>query len=130
MEHDARWFAHLPQPANGKIVHVPCDGDCWTADASSPYVRAIMSGSPWDIVVIDGMARNTCAGVVANHLSPSGLVILDDAENMELAPAQAELARQGLGRIDFWGIKPGIGTLRCTTVFSRDFNPWLIPDQR
>lgn len=128
VEHDAAWFARLAQPRNGRIMHVPCDGTWWEADDESPYVQTIARGAPWDVVVIDGMARNACARVALDYLTPAGLVILDDTDRRESATAQRELSARGFGRLDFWGFKPGIGIHACTTVFSRDFNPWLVSE--
>ncbi|WP_148086391.1 class I SAM-dependent methyltransferase [Micromonospora sp. HM5-17] len=125
VEHDPGWFARLPQPPNGRIVHVPCTGTWWETDDDAPYVRAIADGAPWDVVVIDGMGRNTCARVAADHLTATGLVVLDDTDNAASLPAQTALADRGLGRLDFWGFKPGMSTRLCTSVFSRDFNAWL-----
>ncbi|MGI5215893.1 hypothetical protein [Plantactinospora sp. CA-290183] len=125
VEHDPGWFARLPQPPNGRILHVPCVGTWWETDEPAPYVRAIADGAPWDVVVIDGMGRNTCARAAVDHLSATGLVVLDDTDNPASRPAQAVLTDRGLGRLDFWGLKPGMPTRLCTSVFSRDFNAWL-----
>jgi hypothetical protein len=126
VEHDPGWFAQLPQPPSGRILYIPCQGTWWEADEAAPYVRAIADGAPWDVIVVDGMGRTTCARVATNYLSPSGLLVLDDTDSAESVAAQAALTSQGLGRLDFWGFKPGIGSLRCTSVFSRDFNSWLV----
>ncbi|MBE1488712.1 class I SAM-dependent methyltransferase [Plantactinospora soyae] len=125
VEHDPGWFARLPQPPNGKINYVPCEGTWWETDVRAPYVRAIADGAPWDVIVIDGMARNTCARIAADHLTPAGMVVLDDTDNAASVPGQVELADRGLGRLDFWGLKPGIGTRTCTSVFGRDIDSWL-----
>jgi hypothetical protein len=125
VEHDPGWFAQLPQPPSGKIVYVPCESTWWEADDRAPYVRAIAQGSPWDVVIIDGMARNTCARVAYDYLATAGLVILDDTDKAESVPAQAELTRRGLRRLDFWGFKPGVASRCCTSAFSLDFNTWL-----
>lgn len=125
VEHDPGWFARLPQPPNGRIRYVPCEGTWWETDERAPYVRAVADGAPWDVIVIDGMARNTCARIAANHLSPTGMVVLDDTDNVASLPAQVALAERGLGRLDLWGFKPGIGTRLCTSVFGRDIDAWL-----
>jgi hypothetical protein len=131
VEHNAGWHARLPQPPNGEIRHVPCDDDqLWDGDEEAPYARAIEDGAPWDIVVIDGRLRTTCARVAPRYLTPTGLVILDDSEMDTSLEAQATLAGYGLGRLDFWGFKPGIPTMTCTTAFGRDFNHWLLPQSR
>lgn len=125
VEHDPEWFTQLPQPPNGKIIYVPCEGTWWEADEEAPYVRAVADGAPWDVIVIDGMARHACARVASKYLSSAGLVILDDTNTAQSVEAQAELTNRGLGRLDFWGLKPGITSRCCTSMFSRDFNSWL-----
>ncbi|MFI7433218.1 hypothetical protein [Micromonospora haikouensis] len=127
VEHDAAWFAQLPQPANGEIRHVPCADGWWDGSADSPYVTAIADGAPWDVVVIDGASRTVCARVAPKYLAPSGLVVLDDTDLATTDPAAAELAAHGLGRLDLWGFKPGVQRMTCTSVFSWDFNHWLLP---
>ncbi|WP_320066985.1 hypothetical protein [Micromonospora sp. RTGN7] len=130
VEHDPDWFARLPQPNNGRIIHVPGDGARWDTDPNAPYVRAAAAGAPWDMIVVDGMARTTCAAAAPDHLHPHGLVVLDDTDHPGLVDAQEELTRRGMGRIDFWGFKPGIGLHGCTSVFAWDFNHWLVAGSR
>jgi hypothetical protein len=125
VEHDEAWFARLAPPRNGRILLRPYRGGWWDADDTAAYVRAIERGAPWHVVMVDGTARTACARVAADHLTPDGMVILDDTDREKSRPAQRELSGRGLGRLDFWGFKPGIGTRACTTVFGRDFNPWL-----
>ncbi|MEO3779171.1 hypothetical protein ABGB16_20460 [Micromonospora sp. B11E3] len=127
VEHDAAWYARLPQPANGEIRHVPCADGWWDGSEDSPYVRAIANGAPWDVVVIDGSSRTVCARVAPKYLSPSGLVVLDDTDLSTTDPAAEELAAYGLGRLDFWGFKAGVHRMTCTSIFSWDFNHWLLP---
>ncbi|MDG4780345.1 class I SAM-dependent methyltransferase [Micromonospora sp. WMMD961] len=127
VEHDAEWFRRVPQPRHGRVVHVPCDGTWWEADGAAPYVRAIEAGAPWDVIIIDGMARTTCSRLAHEYLTPSGLVVLDDTDRPTTRPADDALTAQGFGRLDFWGFKPGLGVDACTTVFSRDFNAWMVP---
>jgi hypothetical protein len=125
VEHDPDWHAQLPQPPQGRILLIPCAGTWWEAAEDSPYVRAVASGAPWDVIVIDGMARTTCARQAVHHLTPTGIVVLDDTDRATTRPAEAALTAQGLGRLDLWGFKPGLGVNACTSVFGRDFNPWM-----
>lgn len=125
VEHDEAWFGRLRQPHNGRIVLRPHPGDWWHGQDDTPYVQAIGDGAPWDVVVIDGAARTACARVAADHLTETGLVVLDDTNSPASTEAQQVLGHRGLGRLDFWGFKPGVGTSACTTIFGRDLNPWL-----
>jgi hypothetical protein len=126
VEHDKEWFGRVPQPMNGRILFRPHTGDWWGTEEDHPYVRALADRAPWDVIVIDGIARTACARIATDHLAHTGLVILDDTNDEHSIAAQRELSRRGLGRLDFWGFKPGAGTRACTTVYGRDFNPWLI----
>ncbi|MDG4801826.1 class I SAM-dependent methyltransferase [Micromonospora sp. WMMD980] len=127
VEHDADWARRLRQRGDGQVLHVPCDGTWWDADEDAPYVRAVEAGRPWDVIIIDGMARTTCARLAPRHLTPAGLVVLDDTDRPTTRPADQSLTDQGFGRLDFWGFKPGLGIDACTTIFSRDFNSWMVP---
>jgi hypothetical protein len=127
VEHDPEWYAQLPQPDNGEIRHVPCADGWWDGAEDSPYVRSIADGAPWDVVVIDGSSRTICARVAPRYLSRSGLIVLDDTDLPTTDPAAKELAAYGLGRLDFWGFKAGVHRMACTSIFSWDFNHWLLP---
>jgi hypothetical protein len=126
VEHDKEWFGRVPQPLNGRILLRPHHGDWWETEENHPYVRAVADRAPWDVIVIDGTARTACARIASDHLTPAGLIILDDTNDELSAAAQRELSLRGHGRLDFWGFKPGTGTRACTTVYGRDFNPWLV----
>ncbi|SCE66036.1 class I SAM-dependent methyltransferase [Micromonospora mirobrigensis] len=130
VEHDASWHAQLTPPSNGELRYVPCTDGWWEGSEDSPYVRSIADGGPWDVVLIDGASRTVCARVAPHHLTPHGLVVLDDTDLATTDPAAKELAAHGLGRLDFWGFKPGVDRLTCTSVFGRDFNHWLLPRGR
>ena len=54
----------------------------------------------WDIIIIDGMLRNTCAVRAAQIIAPRGLVILDNSDREQYGPAHAALHH--LRRVDYW----------------------------
>jgi len=60
----------------------------------------------FDVVVIDGVARNLCARVALECVKPGGLVVFDNAERPQYEPGHALLAAAGLVRVDFWGPGP------------------------
>lgn len=127
VEHDPEWFTESSAYLRADVRLVPCRGDWYFDAGDSQYVETVADGAPWDVIVIDGVARNTCAAQVHDKLNPLGLVVLDDTHNPLLRPAQASLAEQGFGRIDFWGLRPGSGYEGCTSVFSRSFDGLLLP---
>lgn len=61
---------------------------------------------PFDVVVVDGVARNLCARVALECLKPGGLVVFDNAERPHYEPGHTLLAAAGLVRVDFWGPGP------------------------
>ena len=125
VEHDREWFELQEQPANGALVLRECDGDWFNTKLPSPYLDVADDDSPWDVVIVDGMARQTCSEQVGRFVRPGGLVVLNDTHLSESIGAQEALHQMGLGRIDFWGFKPGIGIDTCTSVYSTDFDSWV-----
>ncbi len=113
-------------PDNARITLRLSDAD-WYSDPQGSYVQAAYEGGPWDVVVIDGVGRNDCAAAASDLVLPDGLVVLDDTHNPLLVSAQEHLRKQGFGRIDFWGLRPGSSVEGATSVFSKDFNRWLLP---
>lgn len=127
IEHDHDWASRLTQPVNGRIALAQCTGDWWKIKTSDEYLRIGLASAPWDLVIIDGMGRVTCAENADALCAPDGLVVLDDTHGDRNLAGRIALAEQGFGRIDFWGFKPGIGVDTCTSVFCRNFNAWLPP---
>jgi hypothetical protein len=128
VEHDSQWFARLRQPEHGTILCEPCSGTWWEGydpDQDS-YLRAIIAGAPWDVVVVDGMARNAAVQYALDHLNPEGIIVVDDTHNSQSASGQRTLARAGFGRVDFEGVKPGLGIVQTTTVFSMAWQRWAV----
>ena len=126
IEHAAEWYA---KSAGFPIVLRDPDGGPYHGAADSPYLEAGRVGAPWDVVLVDGMARVTCVEHIDDFVAADGLVVLDDTDLPELQPARESLIRDGFAAIDFWGFKPWLGIETCTSVYSRDFGKWLSSDQ-
>lgn len=125
VEHDAQWFHRIPKPANGTIRLVECPGPWWTAPhGHEQYVSSIEPGGPWDVVLIDGMARSQSTAAALVNLVHDGLIILDDTDLEPTAAALAILEKAAFARVDFVGFRPGMGELTCTSVFSRNLGHW------
>ncbi len=75
-----------------------------------------------DLVSIDGRDRVRSVLRAIERLSPRGVLVLDDAERPQYAPALAALAAAGFRAIEFWGISAGYASNKCTTVFYRPGN--------
>lgn len=102
-------------PANAHVAVHPA--------ASAAYLGAIESCVPApEIVCVDGNDRVRCVSAAIPRLHPGGVVVLDDAERPEYAPARHELASRGFRSVEFWGLAPGIVTQKCTAVYYRPEN--------
>ncbi len=117
VEHDEIFAAQLrPQlPANARLLVHPA--------ASEAYANAVAECSPPpDLVSVDGVDRVRCVQAALLRLAAGGVLVLDDAERPEYAPAHAALAAAGFRPVEFWGLAPCRVERKCTTVFYRSNN--------
>ena len=75
----------------------------------------------FDIIVVDGMARQLCGFVAADVIKDDGFIILDNSDRWQYNSLQRYLVNKGFGRIDFWGSGPKNTVDWCTSFFSRKF---------
>ncbi len=128
VDHDEEWIARVRStaPSNARISYQACAGTEVSAPEGDPYVgAAAATGLKFDVIVIDGRARVSCAAEVSKSLAPDGLVLLDNSDRPKLAPAHDTLASQGFGRIDFVGLAPGGTNVVATSAFCRSWTRWL-----
>lgn len=127
VEHDQAWEQKVrPRlPANASLSFVrTAVGDADALD-DDPYLSPLLQeGRPFDLIVVDGLARNACVRKSFDHLAEGGMILLDDGDRLAYRPAHDALAAAGFGRIDFYGPRPGVGLMSTTCVFSRDFDTW------
>ena len=128
VEHDESWVNKVRAlvPGNVTLQFVPpLKGDA-PEQRYGPYVSAItgQDEAGFDIVVVDGEARNACCELALPYLQPGGLLILDNSDRPEFEPANTFLLGQGFARIDFVGPVPGDVGWSSTSVYSRDFSGW------
>lgn len=76
----------------------------------------------FDVIVIDGAARNACAGFVSELITESGVVIWDNSDRDEYAPGFKLLLKQGFKRVDFIGMGPINIYEWSTSIFYRHNN--------
>jgi hypothetical protein len=117
VEHDAAFAARLRPllPANARVAVRP--------EGSDEYLAEIAAmAAPPEIVCIDGRDRVRCAAFAIRHAAPAGVIVFDDTERPQYAPALAVLAAAGFRRIEFWGMSPGSELHRATTIFYRPEN--------
>jgi hypothetical protein len=123
VEHDEVWAKRQGSRFNDNVelLYRPCFGSEDWAPADDPYV-ATLSGYPqgrFDVIVVDGMARNTCMEVVSGYAQASEIVIVDNADRPAYYPGIEALQAAGFGRIDFVGPNIVQGVFSCTSVFAR-----------
>ncbi len=71
----------------------------------------------FDIVVVDGMARNLCTWAAIKHFRKGGFIVFDNSERDSYSLAYTMLADEGYRRIDFSGLGPINPYSWCTSVF-------------
>lgn len=123
VEHDESWVDELRPRLrpNVNLLHRACRGDeDWSPD-DDPYVQALdrFPAGSFDVVLIDGMARNSCARAAINQIDGHGIVVLDNADRPAYHPAIDALHAANFGRIDFVGPTVVQGVFSSTSVFAR-----------
>ncbi|RZJ43959.1 MAG: FkbM family methyltransferase [Brevundimonas sp.] len=118
VEHDAAWAEEIrPQlPDSVDYHHEPLvpGGD---------YSRkAETLGGPYDIVIVDGRDRVNSALSSRSTLSPSGVIIWDNAERRRYTKGCEQLLASGFRRLDFHGMGPIAGNPTVTSIFYRPDN--------
>ncbi len=78
----------------------------------------------FDVIVVDGMARNACARLAAQRLKPDGFIVFDNSDRSEYDDAYAYLIDAGFARIDYWGPGPINAYEWCTSVFTKSLKPF------
>lgn len=73
----------------------------------------------FDVIVVDGMARELTAWCASRRLKPGGFIIFDNADRAAYADAYRLLLDQGFVRIDFWGCGPLGSQEWCTALFTK-----------
>jgi hypothetical protein len=106
VEHDAAWAAtvqqHLPAHAEVRVVGPePVTGPGATTSSKkghegldfTKYVDAIEQvGGRFDLIVIDGRAREACLGPALRHLAPGGWIVFDNVDRRRYREAIAQHA--------------------------------------
>jgi hypothetical protein len=128
VEHDESWANRVRPlvPHNVELHFVPLSASDVPEKRSATYVSAIAAQQQggFDIVVVDGEARNACCQAALPYLQHNGLLILDNSDWPEFEPANTLLLEQGFGRMDFIGPVPGNVGWSSTSVYARDFLAW------
>ena len=103
VEHDQSWGEVVRRAAPAELdLHVcpPTEGEGFESRMSEgsfrDYVTRIDSYGMFDLVVVDGRARNDCMKYGAGHVTPGGMLVLD---NSERTPISARRGHPGSARV-------------------------------
>jgi hypothetical protein len=111
VEHNPTWFQEMTQhaPQGATILHRTERG---------AYANAIAGhGDAFNIVVVDGVWRDSCADACLPYLAPDGMLILDNSDwYWETA---ARLRSKGLFEVSFSGFGPVNDYTWTTSIFFR-----------
>lgn len=117
VEHDKNWYEKVKAnlPANAEIVYREREDNYYAKEVSA-------SENKYEIIIIDGVARNNCVYESVNSLSQNGVIIFDNSEREDYKSSIEFLFSQGFKKIDFWGMCPVTPINTCTSVFYKDGN--------
>ena len=126
VEFDAGWADYVRKNAGESAI-------IQREDNVDQYAASITNYEQnFDIIIVDGAARQACARFAIDKLSKDGFIILD---NSEAYPSVAKfLSESGLIQVDFIGPAPLVHNFQATSFFFRrthemlsDNAPKLIP---
>jgi len=115
VESDPRWHAELSvNPVPRLTIHLRTEKE--------PYLSCLSEqGIGFDLIVIDGRWRRSCARLAPGHLSEGGIIVMD---NTDWYPHTVrDLRAAGFWQVDFSGFGPVNGFTWTTSIF-------LGPDRR
>lgn len=118
VEDVAPFAASLRQraPANVDIL-VRVDESYATAITEHPH--------HFDVIVIDGQVRPTCAALAPAHLTREGLILYDNSDRPDATVPLQNLAAAGFYRVDFCGLVSGSHHFNATSALFRNPERWL-----
>ncbi|MDX6500285.1 MAG: hypothetical protein QOG23_3545 [Blastocatellia bacterium] len=80
----------------------------------------------FDIIVVDGLHRVTCAELSTKLMAAGGAIIVDNSdgywggEDSRTQPIIDMFRQNGFQRVDFYGWQPGVIVPSCTSLFFKE----------
>ena len=74
------------------------------------------------VIAVDGSHREDCITTCFDHLTPDGVLIVDNSEMDYLSSSIEFLMSKGLKQLEFYGLGPCNGYPWGTSIFYRDNN--------
>lgn len=118
VDHDANFFSFLENKIKSrKNVLLKLQTEI------NNYVAEVSKGAEkFDIIIVDGIERVSCCQAALLALADRGIIILDDADRPEYAPAHRLLQDAGLIELPFFGTKPITHFQTLTSIYYRQGN--------
>ena len=115
VESDPNWYQEIKKnQSENVIIELKTDEESYTqVIKNSPF-------GPFDVIVIDGAYRVSCARVAIECINPGGIIIYDNSDSKLQTEGVQFLGDQGWDRIDFFGLIPSYLYKNCTSIFFRD----------
>lgn len=118
IEHDRQWVQILKEklPENAKVLQIDLEDGTEYEDSIAE------SGREWDVVIVDGRKRMNCFLRALDHLSETGVILLDDSDRERYKVAFETAEAVGFKYLKFSGVPPRKFGQDETTVFYRPGN--------
>jgi precorrin-6B methylase 2 len=116
-EHNKDWLREVERnaPDNLKLIHRRTEG--------GEFAEAILEeAKKFDIIIIDGEDRNSCAESAVKAISENGIIIWDNSDREAYQQGYDHLINNGFKRLDFYGLGPINVMAWSTSVFYRPNN--------
>lgn len=139
IEHSPEWYKIIKandkynyQNLNIQLVEIPehlskkgYHEMAFTNDENEYVFSLKKMEKKFDIIIVDGLFRNSCILNCLDALKSDGVIFIDNThtkyqENLKLGTDF--LAEQGFKRLDFWGMGAIYSAKSCTSIFYRSNN--------
>ena len=115
----------------GQYPQVPGELDAKTAlargvvtEGFESYIAELLTfpDKHFDIIIVDGMAREACARVAMRRLKDGGFIVFDNSDRREYQGAYNTLVESGFARMDYWSPGPINPYEWCTSIFTKSLD--------
>ena len=115
LEHDAGWAKRVAEASSALVLA--------TSDRNAAqYIAPASSLGTFEVVIVDGLFRNECLLAACDLVAANGVILLDDAQRTEYAPAVDAARARGFRWLPFYGPQPVSKHAGCTGILYRPGN--------
>ena len=118
LEADTQWLGEIQGwGLSNTTLHLALCLDAETCVSSARQIVAAFSDRQFDIIIVDGLYRAEMVDIAIPLLRKDGAIICDDSEGYGFVERFKGTAFR---RVDFYGARPGVVLIGCTSIFFRD----------